>query len=141
MSTGRQNGATNFSQPRQRSARAGQEINRAPGRFNPDRRSDLLQRLFAWNPHRSCSRYHFATIELVIGLRLNGHPIFDDPKSACVSLPIKPALHRVGQRKIDANGKGICLPTAEWRDRALADEFSQKLIALVRQTHPEGLEN
>jgi hypothetical protein len=48
MSTGRENGATNFSQPRQRSARAGQEINRAPGRFYPDRRSDLLQRLFAF---------------------------------------------------------------------------------------------
>jgi hypothetical protein len=39
MSIGRQNGAANFSQPRQISARAGPQINRPPGRSNPSRRS------------------------------------------------------------------------------------------------------
>jgi hypothetical protein len=141
MSIGRQNGAANFSLPRRISARAGPEINRSPGRFNPDRQSDLLRRLAAWKPHRSCSLYGFATIELVVGLRLNDYPIFDGPKGPCISLTTGPALHRDWQRRIDANGKGIYLPRAEWRGRALADEFSQEVIAPVRQTLPEDLED
>ncbi len=90
--------------------------------------------LLAWKPQHGGS---FATIELAIGLRLNYCPIFDGPKGPCITLPARPVLHRDGQRKININGKVL---TPQWRDRALADEFSQIVIALVRQAHPSKLD-
>jgi len=101
MSIGRQNGTVYFSHPLQISARAGLEINRSPGRFNPERRSDSLQRLIALRPHGSCSLYGFA-IQPAIGLPLDDYPIFDGSRGPCVSLRTGPALERDSQRKIDA---------------------------------------
>ena len=141
MSIGRQDGAANFSLPRQISARAGLEINRPPSRFDPNSRSYLLRRLVAWKSHRSGLFYGFATIEPAIGLRLNDCPILDSPKGPWVALPARPALYRDGQRKIDVNGKGIYLPTAEWHNRAHDDEFSQTVIVLARRAHTEDLED
>jgi hypothetical protein len=117
MSIGRQNGAANFSLPRQISARAGLEINRSPGRSDPNRRSDLLRRLVAWKSHRSGLLDGFATIELAIGLRLNIAQFLIArrvPGWRCLR-----GQHCTGaaNRKIDVNGKGIYLPKAEWHDR------------------------
>jgi hypothetical protein len=44
-----------------------------------------------------------------------------------------------GQAQEDVNGKSVYAPVLQWRNRELADEFSRRVVALVRQAHPDDL--
>jgi hypothetical protein len=46
-------------------------------------------------------------------------------------------IDREGRDKRDANGKPAYLAMLQWRDRNLADKFSERGVELVRRAHPE----
>jgi hypothetical protein len=98
-------------------------------------------RLVSWKPLIKNSLRGFATIELPIGLRMFDVPVLVSNGKAWASLPSKPQIDKDGQHKRDANGKPAYAPILEWRDRDLADGFSAAVVALIRDAHPEALED
>src|SRR5262245_13287904 len=93
-------------------------------------------RLVSWQPFRKGPLRGFATVELPIGLRTFDVPVRTGINGLWAGLPAKPEVDRDGRRKIDINGKPVYAEVLRWRDRQLADEFSQRVVALVRQAHP-----
>src|SRR5262245_57231143 len=82
----------------------------------------------------------FAELELPNGLRLIDCPVLASNGTVWVSLPSKPMLDQTGQQKRDINGKPAYVPVVQWRDRNLANRFSDAAIDLIRQAHPGALD-
>ncbi len=81
----------------------------------------------------------FATVELACGLVLIDLPVFIG-RDAWAALPRKPVLDTERCQRLDANGQPKFQPVASWRSRNLGDEFSRRVIELVRAAHPDVLE-
>jgi hypothetical protein len=96
--------------------------------------------LVAWRPVVKGALRGFATVELPIGLKLVDCPVYVGKNGPWASLPAKPQIDRDGRQKTDAAGKPTYAAILEWRDRALADRFSEVVIAAVRTVHPEALD-
>jgi hypothetical protein len=96
-------------------------------------------RLISWQPFREGPPRGFAVIELPNGLRIHDAPIRTGTKGLWAGLLAKPEIDRKGRRKIDINGKPVYAPVLQWRNRELSDRFSQAVVALVRQAHPDDL--
>jgi len=96
-------------------------------------------RLVSWQPFRKGPLRGFATVELPIGLRIFDVPIRIGTRGLWAGLPAKPEIDRDGRRKTDINGKPVYAEVLRWRDGELSDRFSQAVIALVRQAHPDDL--
>jgi hypothetical protein len=95
-------------------------------------------RLVAWKPLVKNSLRGFATIELPNGLRIQEVPVLLSKGKAWAALPSKPVITRDGDlSKID--GKIQYAKLLEWRSREPSDGFSARVVALVRQAHPEDL--
>jgi hypothetical protein len=58
---------------------------------------------------------------------------------AWANLPAKPMIDDTGVALRDAAGKVRYRPVLEW-PRELLDEFGKRVIALVREAHPEALD-
>jgi hypothetical protein len=98
-------------------------------------------RLISWRPlAKGCLR-GLADIALPIGLKIFDVPVFIDQNGPWASLPGEPQLDREGRRKTDINGKLVYAPVLQWRDRQLADRFSERVVALVRAAYPGDLED
>jgi hypothetical protein len=98
-------------------------------------RSRPRLRLISWRPIVKGSLRGFATVELPIGLKINDVPVLVSGKGAWASLPAKAQL----DSEIGSGGKPAYAAVREWRDRDLADGFSQAVVAAVRQAHPDDL--
>jgi hypothetical protein len=84
----------------------------------------------------------FVTVELEIGLRLIGLPIFGSGTSGpWVGLPRKPRLDRERKQHIGANGKPTFEPCADWATRELQNKFSAAVIELVCAKQPDLFED
>ncbi|MGC2522848.1 MAG: hypothetical protein WA417_09460 [Stellaceae bacterium] len=81
----------------------------------------------------------FATVELPVGLVLEECPVFVSGDRIWASLPSKPVISRDG-RQSEVGGKRQYAPIARWRDRDLADHFSEAVVGLVRATNPNALD-
>jgi hypothetical protein len=104
-----------------------------------DRQPAWQLRLVSWQPFRKGPLRGFATVELPIGLKIFDVPIRTGINGLWAGLPAKPEIDRDGRRKTDINGKPVYAEVLRWRDRALADRFSQAVVAAVRQAHPNDL--
>ena len=95
-------------------------------------------RLVSWKSLVKGSLRGFATIELPIGLRIIDVPVLVSNGKAWASLPSKPQLVD-GRQKLD--GKPLYAPMLEWRDKALRDRFSDRVIELVRAEYLDALDD
>jgi hypothetical protein len=98
-------------------------------------------RLLSFKPLVKNSLRGFGEFELSNGLRLIDCPVLVTNGKAWVALPSKPVLDRDGRQKTDANGKAVYVPVVQWRDRNLADRFSEAAIELIRAAHPDALDD
>ena len=55
-------------------------------------------------------------------------------------MPSKPILDGDGRHALDDRGKKRYAPILSWPDRATADRWSDAVVELVRQQHPDALE-
>jgi hypothetical protein len=55
-------------------------------------------------------------------------------------LPSKPMVDRDGNLLRDPDGKIRYSPVVEWGSPALRDEFSKRVVALVRARHPDAFD-
>src|ERR1700704_3627436 len=96
-------------------------------------------RLLSLKPLLKGSLRGFANVELPIGLRITDCPVLTSNGKAWATLPSKPVLDRDGKH-VEVNGKRQYAPILEWRDRDLSDRFSELIVGLVRQRHPDALD-
>ena len=81
----------------------------------------------------------FADVELPCGLRIRDVPILVGKNGAWANLPAKPQLDHDRRQKVDGAGKSQYVAMLEWRDRNLANRFSEAVVSLVRTQHPDAL--
>lgn len=96
-------------------------------------------RLLDWHPLRKSSLRGFATIELPIGLRIVDCPVLVSGGTTWATLPGKPRLDETGRQRRDDSGKPLYSNLLDWRTRELREGFSDRVVALVRQAHPDDL--
>jgi hypothetical protein len=77
--------------------------------------------------------------ELPTGLRISDIPIVGGRNGAFAGLPARPVLDQEGLQKRNINGKPRYTPFLEWRDRSLYSWFSDTLVALIFDAHPDAL--
>jgi len=82
----------------------------------------------------------FATVELLPGLRIADCPVLISNGKAWANLPSKPVLGREG-RQAEVSGKKQYASILEWKNRDLSDRFSDSLIALIIERHPDALDD
>jgi hypothetical protein len=82
----------------------------------------------------------FATIQLPIWLKISDCPVFVSNGKARASPPSKPQIDADGHHYRDVNGKPAYTAMLAWRSRELADRFSEAVVRLVRESHPEALD-
>jgi hypothetical protein len=94
--------------------------------------------LLSWKPLVKNSLRGFASVELPIGLKIFDVPVMISSGKAWAALPSKMQMLRDGQPRRDGNGNGkpLYTPILEWRDRDLADQFSEAVVALVDAAYP-----
>lgn len=96
-------------------------------------------RLISWKSVRSGSLLGFASVELPIGLRIYDCPVMNGKNGLWASLPSKPQLDRDGKKRISADGRTLYDDVLGWSERRLAEAFSERVVALVRDAHPGDL--
>jgi hypothetical protein len=79
----------------------------------------------------------FAVVALPNGLVVREIAVHSKNGKRWVSMPGKPVLGPDG-RQVEKDGKKQWSPLVGWRDRALADEFGRRVIALVEAEHPDA---
>jgi hypothetical protein len=67
-------------------------------------------------------------------------PVLVSNSRVWASLPAKPQIDQDGRHKRDINGKPAYNAMLQWRDRSLSDRFSDRVVELVRASHPGDLE-
>jgi hypothetical protein len=78
----------------------------------------------------------FATIELPSGLTIADATVHVSRGRAWVGLPSRPMIDSSGIALPGDGGKIRYAPILSWRDRDLADRWSDAVVALVRAGHP-----
>ena len=101
--------------------------------------TEQRMRLVSWRPLRQGGLLGFATVELPIGLHINECPVLNGAEGVWASLPAKPQLDREGRRRMGFDGKPVWQDVLAWRSRRLQQAFSDRVVALVREAHPEDL--
>jgi hypothetical protein len=96
-------------------------------------------RLVSWKPLRKNSLLGFACIELPVGLIIADVPVLVSGGKAWAALPSKPMVDGDGHHKRDVNGKPAYVAIRSWRDRELANRFSDRVISL-RAEYPDAIE-
>jgi hypothetical protein len=81
----------------------------------------------------------FATIELPSGLRITDCPVLVSSGKAWATLPSKPVLGADGRQSV-IDGKRQYVAILEWKSRDLSTRFSQAVVDLVQQQHPDALD-
>lgn len=100
--------------------------------------SRRLLRLVAFKPLKKGALLGFATIEMAPGLTIADCPLQSSHGRVWCGLPAKPVLDQAG-RQVEASGKKQYAAILKWRDRALSDRFSERVVELVREQYPEAL--
>jgi hypothetical protein len=96
--------------------------------------------LAAFRPNVKNSLRGFATVTLPNDLTIFGCLVHVANGRAWASLPGKAAIDRDG-RQIVSDGKAQYATVLKWGRRDLANRFSDAVIELVRQQHPDALDD
>jgi hypothetical protein len=96
-------------------------------------------RLVEWKAVRKNTLCGFAVVELPNGLIVRELSVHVKGEKRWASMPAKPVLGPDGKH-LEKDGKKVWSPLVGWRDRALADEFGRRVIALVEAQHPGDLD-
>lgn len=96
-------------------------------------------KLVSWKTLIRGSLRGFASVELPIGLTISEIPVLVGQNGAWAALPSKPVLDRDGRHRL-VGGKPVYSTILSWETRDLADKFSLAVVELVRQAHPEALD-
>jgi hypothetical protein len=118
---------TDFSHP------GGREMNPTSGEAS--RRLELIE----FRPMVKGALVGFATVRLPIGLIIADIPILVSFGKAWASMPSKPQLTADGTPRRGADGKVLYVAILRWQSGDLKNRFSDAVIALVRQHHPNAL--
>jgi DNA-binding cell septation regulator SpoVG len=97
-------------------------------------------RLLAFKPLRKGSLIGFAEVTLPNGLTISDIPVCTSHGKVWASLPSKAILDRDG-RHVEQDGKRKYVPILQWADRSTNDRWSDAVIALVRERHPDALDD
>jgi hypothetical protein len=95
--------------------------------------------LRAWRPVCRGSLHGFARIELPNGLWIDDVAVHVSGGRAWANLPARPMLGDDGVALRDDRGRIRYAPVLSWRDRAIAERWSDAVVALVRCAHPGDL--
>ena len=88
---------------------------------------------------RKGSLIGFAAISLPSGLEIDDIPLLMTNGKAWATLPARPVISSDGRVvKIPGTSKNQYVSFLRWRDRALSTAFSQRVVELVRQAHPDA---
>lgn len=98
-------------------------------------------RLESFKPLRKGVLLGFASVRLPIGLVIADITICTSHGRIWASLPSKPLLDAEGRHATDGNGKRRYAPILAWADRETQDRWSAAVVQLVRQHHPEALDD
>jgi hypothetical protein len=97
--------------------------------------------LISWRPCRRNTLRGFTAVELPSGLRIMEIPVHVTAGRAWAGLPARPMVdNATGTALRDERGKIRYSPVLSWRDRDLADRWSDAVVALVRAAHPAALD-
>jgi hypothetical protein len=95
--------------------------------------------LRSWRPIRKGALIGFAAISLPVGLEIDDVPVLVSGGKAWATLPARPIITADGRvAKLPGTGKPQFITFLRWRDRQLSAAFSQRVVALVREHHPEA---
>jgi hypothetical protein len=106
------------------------------GQSVPRPETAAMMRLVSWRPGVKNSLRGFAVIELPNGLKIHEVAVLVSHGKALASMPPKPVLDRIGKR-VELDGKRQYAPG----DRSIANRFSNAVVTLVREAHPNALED
>jgi hypothetical protein len=114
------------------------------------RRSDTTPRpgapprrmtLRSWKAVRKGSLVGFAAISLPVGIDIDDVPVLITNGKAWATLPARPVITSDGRvAKLPGSSKTQYVSFLRWRDRALSTAFSERVVELVRQAHPDALQ-
>jgi hypothetical protein len=93
-----------------------------------------------WRPLRKNTLFGFAVIELPSGLIVRDVGIHSKAGKWWASLPSRPVLDAEGRHLSNHAGHKQYAAVLGWRNRDLADRFSEAVVALVRQARPSALD-
>src|ERR1700730_2936041 len=105
----------------------------------PPRAERPRMTLRSWKPMCKGSLIGFAAISLPAGLEIDDIPVLMTDGKARATLPARPVISSDGRVvKIPGTSKNQYVSFLRWRDRAVSTAFSQRVVELVRQAHPDA---
>ena len=96
-------------------------------------------RLISFKPLVKGALRGFVNVELPNELTVTDCPVCTSGGKVWASLPSKPVLDRDGKH-VEINGKRQYCAILSWADRQTADRWSEAVVALLREAHPDALE-
>lgn len=78
----------------------------------------------------------FATVELPSGLIIKDIPVLESGNGRWAALPSKPQIK--DGSPVLKDGKLQYTPILEWRSRELSDGFSEAVVSLIEDNHPDA---
>jgi len=96
-------------------------------------------RLLEWRSMVRNTLRGFCVIELPSGLVIRDVAVHEKAGKFWANLPARPMLDADGKRLLNHGGRRQFAPMLGWRTRELADAFSEKVVFLIRATHPDAL--
>jgi hypothetical protein len=97
-------------------------------------------KLLEIKPFRKNSLRGFVSVELGIGLQVHGATLQVAAGRPWIGMPSRPMM-RDGQPIIsEATSKPAYQPILSWRTKALADAFSNAVVKLILEQHPDALD-
>jgi hypothetical protein len=97
-------------------------------------------RLVEWRRLRRGKLFGFAVIDTPIGLLIHDVPVLQGKDGPWACVPTKAQIDRHGRQRYDAvTGRPAYGRVLSWRSRRFEQEFSRRVVELVRAAHPEDL--
>lgn len=107
----------------------------APDQSAAPRRAQLRE----WRSLRKNTLRGFAVVELPAGLVVREISVHEKAGKFWASLPSRPMLDSDGRQITNHAGHKQYAQLLGWRDRDLADRFSEAVLDLVRAEYPDDL--
>ena len=98
-------------------------------------------RLESFKPQRKGIKLGYACVRLPNGLVIADIAICTLNGNFWATLPATPIINKNGQHEVDRAGKKRWAANLRWDDRLTHERWSADVVALVREHHPEALDD